>query len=126
MSGDRLPLSGGTWEAWVMPEQLTKWSLTSGTVVKHMHYGLRVQVPSGEIGVVDRIEIGDEYVDATDWPEVGSVVNVVGAGYAGRQLRLSTRPRHIEEARTRAAARQSALSETETAGAERESGFRPS
>jgi predicted RNA-binding protein with RPS1 domain len=85
-----------------MPEQLTKWSVTSGTVVKHMHYGLRVQVPSGEIGVVDRAEIGDGHVDTADWPAVGSVVTVVGAGYAGRQLRLSTRPSHIEEARTRA------------------------
>lgn len=78
-------------------------------MVKHMHYGLRVQVPSGEIGVVDRSEIGDGYVAPADWPAVGSVVTVVGAGYAGRQLRLSARPSHIEEARLRAVARPSAI-----------------
>ncbi|MBG7700033.1 hypothetical protein HCJ76_18575 [Streptomyces sp. MC1] len=51
-----------------MPEQLRKWSLTSGTVVKHMHYGLRVQVPSGEIGLVDRVDIAEGYLDPTEWP----------------------------------------------------------
>jgi hypothetical protein len=109
-----------------MPEQLTKWSLTSGTVVKHMGYGLRVQVPTGEIGVVDRAEIGDGYVDPADWPAAGSVVAVVGAGYAGRQLRLSTRPSHIEEARARAAARQSAMGDAQVGGSGEESGLRPS
>jgi hypothetical protein len=72
MSGDdglSLPRSGKTWG---MPEQLRKWSLTRGTVIKHMHYGLRVQVPSGEIGVVDRVEIADVYVDPADWPAVGT------------------------------------------------------
>jgi len=109
-----------------MSEQLTKWSLTSGTVVKHMHYGLRVQVPSGEIGVVDRAEIGDGYVAPADWPAVGSVVTVVGAGYAGLQLRLSTRPSHIEEARTRADKSRSAKGEAQVGGAAGESGLRPS
>ena len=85
-----------------MPEQLRKWSLTNGIVVKHMHYGLRAQVPSGEIGVVDHVDIADGYVDPADWPTVGSALTFVGGGYAGRQLRLSTRPSHIEEARNRA------------------------
>ncbi|WP_329537513.1 hypothetical protein OG568_54900 (plasmid) [Streptomyces sp. NBC_01450] len=93
-----------------MPEQLRKWSLTSGIVVKHMHYGLRVQVPSGEIGVVDRVDIADGYIEPADWPTVGSVLTVVGGGYAGRQLRLSTRPGHLEEARNRAARGQQAAS----------------
>jgi hypothetical protein len=84
-----------------MVEQLAKWVVTIGTVVRHMHYGLRVQVPSGEIGVVDRAEIADGPVDPADWPAVGSMIAVVGAGYAGSQLRLSTRPSHLEEARRR-------------------------
>jgi hypothetical protein len=84
-----------------MAEQLAKWVMTDGTVVRHMHYGLRVQVPSGEIGVVDRAEIADGPVDPADWPAVGSVIRVVGGGYAGSQLRLSTRPSHLEEARRR-------------------------
>ncbi|MFI1702134.1 hypothetical protein [Streptomyces bobili] len=42
-----------------MAEQLTKWSVTDGTVIRHMHYGLRVQIPSGDIGVVDRVDIAD-------------------------------------------------------------------
>ncbi|MFJ5613567.1 hypothetical protein ACIQCJ_29815 [Streptomyces sp. NPDC093221] len=104
MSSNQLLYSPKSWKTGVMPEQLQKWSLTRGTVVKHMHYGLRVQVPSGEIGVVDRVDMSDGYLDSEDWPAVGSVITVVGAGYAGRQLRLSTRPSHIEEARIRAAA----------------------
>ncbi|MFK0160841.1 hypothetical protein ACIQVK_53545 [Streptomyces sp. NPDC090493] len=96
-----------------MPEQLRKWSLTSGTVIKHMHYGLRVQVPSGEIGVVDRVEIADRYVDPADWPAVGTVLTVAGGGYAGRQLRLSTRPSHLEEARIRAEKDQRAANEAD-------------
>ncbi|MGW2787709.1 hypothetical protein ACWC3X_42070 [Streptomyces populi] len=100
-----------------MPEQLWKWSLTSGTVVKHMHYGLRVQVPSGEIGVVDRVDIAEGYLDPTEWPAVGSVVTVVGAGYAGRQLRLSIRPSHLEEAGIRAATDERAADEAESGGA---------
>ncbi|WP_405015718.1 hypothetical protein OHV05_00405 [Kitasatospora sp. NBC_00070] len=86
-----------------MAEQLTRWSVTDGTVIKHMHYGLRVQIPSGEIGVVDTLEIGDNYVNPADWPAIGSVITVVGAGYAGPQLRLSTRPSHLDEARARMA-----------------------
>ncbi|MFF8415054.1 hypothetical protein [Streptomyces omiyaensis] len=84
-----------------MAEQLTKWSVTAGTVVHHMHYGLRVQIPSGEIGVVDRVYIDDGYVNPADWPSISSVIAVVGAGYVGTQLRLSSRPTHIEEARAR-------------------------
>lgn len=84
-----------------MAEKLAKWAVTDGTVVRHMHYGLRVQIPSGEIGVVDSVEIADGYLDPTDWPAVGSVITVVGGGYAGSQLRLSTRPSHLEEARRR-------------------------
>ncbi|WP_405683620.1 hypothetical protein OG204_00455 [Streptomyces sp. NBC_01387] len=98
-----------------MAEQLTKWSVTDGTVVRHMHYGLRVQIPSGEIGVVDRVDIADNYVNPADWPAIGSVVTVVGAGYAGSQLRLSTRPSHLDEARARTASTGEA---TARAGAE--------
>lgn len=64
-------------------------------------HGLRVQIPSGEIGVVDRIELADGYVNPEDWPAIGSVITVLGAGCCGRQLRLSTRPSHIELARRR-------------------------
>jgi hypothetical protein len=27
-----------------MAERLAKWAITTGTVIRHMHYGLRVQV----------------------------------------------------------------------------------
>ncbi|WP_328891559.1 hypothetical protein [Streptomyces sp. NBC_00316] len=81
-----------------MAEQLTKWSVTDGTVIRHMHYGLRVQILSGEIGVVDRVDIADGYLNPADWLAIGSVITVVGAGYAGSQLRLSTRPSHLDEA----------------------------
>ncbi len=84
-----------------MAERLAKWAVTDGTVMRHMQYGLRVQVPSGEIGVVDVVEIADGYMDPANWPAVGSVITVVGGGYAGSQLRLSTRPSHLEEARRR-------------------------
>lgn len=85
-----------------MAERLTKWAITTGTVIRHMHYGLRVQVPSGEIGVVDRRDIADGGTRPEEWPVVGSVITVLGAGYAGSQLRLSTRASHLEEARRRA------------------------
>jgi len=86
-----------------MAERLAKWSVTDGTVIGHMHYGLRVQIPSAEIGVVVRDHIADDFVDPADWPAIGSVITVVGAGYAGSQLRLSSRPSHLEQARVRMA-----------------------
>lgn len=91
-----------------MAEQLAKWTFTTGTVVSHKHYGLRVQVPSGEIGVVDLVELADGYVSPEDWPAVGSVITVLGAGHGGRQLRLSTRPSHFELARCRMLSAESA------------------
>jgi hypothetical protein len=66
-------------------------------VIRHIHYGLRVQVSSGEIGVVVRDDIVDGPVNPEDWPVVGSVITAVVEGYAGSQLRLS----HLEEARRR-------------------------
>lgn len=84
-----------------MTDRLAKWSFTIGTVVGHMHYGLRVRIPSGEIGVVDLVELADGWVNPKDWPAIGSVISVLGAGYCGRQLRLSTRPSHFELARRR-------------------------
>lgn len=49
-----------------MAEQLTKWSVTDGTVIHHMHYGLRVQIPSGDIGVVDHADIDENYLNPAD------------------------------------------------------------
>ncbi len=86
-----------------MAEQLAKWSLTDGTVIGHVHYGLRVQLTSGGIGVVVRDHIADGFVAPSEWPAIGSAITVVGGGYAGRQLRLSTRPSHLEEAKRRMA-----------------------
>ena len=60
-------------------DKTEKWALTEGIVVKHMDYGLRVQVPTGEIGVVDRADLGDGPVERAAWPVVGAVITVVGA-----------------------------------------------
>ena len=89
-----------------MAERLAKWSVAGGTVISHMHYGLGAQVPSGEIGVVVRDRIADGPVAPKIWPAVGSMITAVVEGYAGNryagsQLRLSTRPSHLEEARRR-------------------------
>jgi hypothetical protein len=92
-----------------MYEELPRWAIVEGEVVKHMHYGLRVRVPSGEVGVVDVSFIG---ADRQDWPQVGERVTVVGADYTRtgpnreirRQLRLTMRPEHLREARARAVA----------------------
>ncbi|WP_435192218.1 hypothetical protein [Streptomyces sp. bgisy126] len=109
-----------------MAEQLTKWSVTDGTVIHHMHYGLRVQIPSGEIGVVDRVDIDDNYVNPADWSAIGSVITVVGAGYAGPQLRLSSRPSHLDEARARMVADHDPTTQAETGEFEPDSGVRSS
>lgn len=90
-----------------MSEELPRWAIVEGEVVKHMPYGLRVRVPSGEVGVVDVAEIGTGH--RQDWPQAGERVTVVGAGYTRtgphleirRQLRLSMRPEHLREARRR-------------------------
>ena len=71
----------GFWKVLTVAEQLAKWTLTTGAMVGHMHYGLRVQVPSGEIGVVDLVELAAGYVSPEDWPAIGSVITVLGAGY---------------------------------------------
>ncbi|GAA4089434.1 hypothetical protein GCM10022214_57620 [Actinomadura miaoliensis] len=89
-----------------MYEELAKWAVVEGEVVAHMHYGLRVRVPSGEVGVVDVSLVG---LARQDWPPVGERVTVVGADYTRtgpdrkirRQLRLTMRPEHLREARAR-------------------------
>jgi hypothetical protein len=86
---------------------LARWTITNGTVVRHMRYGLRVQVPSGEVGVVDRADIADGGLSPDEWPEVGSVITVLGAGYAGTQLRLTARTSQFDEARRRTPATES-------------------
>lgn len=48
-----------------------KWNLAEGAVIKHMPYGLRVRVPTGEIGVVDRADIADRPITEEEWPVVG-------------------------------------------------------
>jgi len=74
-----------------------------GVVVAHQPYGVRVRMPSDEIGVVDQAALADP----DRWPEVGEPVRVVTIGHlmsgAGiGQLRLSTRPADIEFARANA------------------------
>ncbi|WP_125781140.1 hypothetical protein [Amycolatopsis sp. WAC 01375] len=71
--------------------RLEKWEIVTVEVVKQMPYGLRVRVPSGEIGVIDRVKISDEPVEVADWPMPGQKLTAVSAGYtsSGSQLRLS-------------------------------------
>jgi hypothetical protein len=86
----------------VMSQELPRWSVVEGTVVGHRPYGLIVRVPSGQTGVVDSAMIADSALAPSDWPAVGEVITVVGAGYTGAgQLRLSARPSHLAEALAR-------------------------
>jgi hypothetical protein len=72
----------------------------SPTLVARMPYGLRVKVPSGEIGVVDRTLIHDLPPQSSEWPEVRSTIWVVCGGYTtGGQLRLSARESDLDIAR---------------------------
>ncbi|WP_322749412.1 MULTISPECIES: hypothetical protein [unclassified Frankia] len=83
-----------------MVDRLEKWAVVQAIVVAHMPYGLRVRVPSGEIGVVDRVFVADLPTFPSDWPRVGRQITVVCAGYTtGGQLRLSARQSHIDVAR---------------------------
>jgi predicted RNA-binding protein with RPS1 domain len=87
-----------------MTGELPKWSVLDGTVTGHRPYGLLVQVPSGETGVVDRALIADSAVATADWPVVGSAITVVVEGYTGAgQLRLSARASHRAQAAARSA-----------------------
>lgn len=82
-------------------DRLEKWQLVRATVVAKMPYGLRVRVPSGEIGVVDRVLIHDLPLKAAEWPGVGVEILAVCGGYtSGGQLRLSSRESDIDIART--------------------------
>jgi hypothetical protein len=83
-----------------MTDELKRWTIVPGEVVAHMPYGLRVRVPSGEIGVLDSAFLGDDPVSRADWPEVGTRITVVSGGRtSGGQLRLSMRPSHLAHAR---------------------------
>lgn len=63
------------------PVRLETWRIVPAVVVAHPHYGLRVRVPSGEVGVVDSVHIADELGLPPDrWPPVGSEIEVVAAG----------------------------------------------
>jgi hypothetical protein len=86
----------------VVPARLEKWQIIQATVVSKMSYGLRVQVPSGEIGVLDRVLIQDLPSAESEWPEVGTEIVVVCGGYTtGGQLRLSARESDIDMAKAR-------------------------
>ena len=87
-----------------MIDRLPKWAIVEGMVVDHVSYGLLVRVPSGEVGVVDRLFIADVPTTLPEWPAIGKSITIVGAGYtSGGQLRLSARPSDLAEARNRSA-----------------------
>lgn len=83
---------------------LKKWDIVSAVVVEQMPYGLRVRVPSGEIGVVDRALVSDLPVRSSEWPVPGDRLILVSGGFtSGGQLRLSARASDLDLARVRAA-----------------------
>jgi hypothetical protein len=85
-------------------DRLPKWAIVEGTVVDHVPYGLLVRVPSGEMGVVDRVFIADAPIAPHEWPAIGESIAIVGAGYTSAgQLRLSARQSDLAEARSRSA-----------------------
>lgn len=78
-------------------DRLEKWQLVFAIVVAKMPYGLRARVPSGEIGVVDRVLIHDLPLREAEWPSLGAEILVVCGGYtSGGQLRLSARESDID------------------------------
>lgn len=82
--------------------RLEKWQVVSAVVIEQMPYGLRVRVPSGEIGVVDRVLIHDLPLRSSEWPTQGDELQVVSGGYtSGGQLRLSARSSDLDIARVR-------------------------
>lgn len=83
--------------------RLERWQIVTGVVVEQRPYGLRVRVPSGEIGVVDRILISDLPVKQSEWPVAGAELQVVSGGYtsSGGQLRLSSRESDLDLAKVR-------------------------
>ncbi|KQM03262.1 hypothetical protein FF86_10433 [Frankia sp. CpI1-P] len=82
--------------------RLAKWQIVTAVVIGHMPYGLRARVPSGEIGVVDRVLISDLPIGLSEWPVLGDQLTLVSGGYtSGGQLRLSARTSDLELARTR-------------------------
>ncbi len=84
------------------PIRLDKWQIVQAVVVAKMSYGLRVKVPSGEIGVVDRALIQDLPLAASEWPDVGCELVLVCGGYTtGGQLRLSARESDLDIANAR-------------------------
>lgn len=90
------------WQMTEPVQRLEKWQIVQAVVVAKMPYGLRVRVPSGEIGVVDRILIQDLPIQSSEWPEVGANIQVVCGGYtSGGQLRLSARESDLDIAKTR-------------------------
>jgi hypothetical protein len=61
-----------------------------------------VKVPSGEIGVVDRILIHDLPIHSSERPKVGTNIRVICGGYASHgQLRLNARESDLDIANTR-------------------------
>lgn len=79
-----------------------KYSVIDCIVSGHRDYGVLVSVPaSGEVGYIDRSEIGNSGMPQSEWPSEGSGVRCVLLGYTrdGR-LRLSSRPRDVDLAET--------------------------
>src|SRR5689334_12700076 len=74
----------------------TKYAVVECIVVRHQHYGLMVQLGTGDKGFVDQLEIADFPMQADEWPAVGDRIRavVLGSNQDGR-LRLSARRRDI-------------------------------
>lgn len=80
--------------------RLDRWQVATAVVVEQMPYGLRVRVPSGEIGVIDRVLIHDLPLSVSEWPVSGDELQVVSGGYTSwGQLRLSSRDSDLEIAK---------------------------
>jgi hypothetical protein len=91
-----------------MCKEVSKWDIVEGTVMSQVPYGLLVQVPSREIGVVESMRISDLPISRDHWPKVGAQVIVAcegrtsGSIYSSPQLRLTARQSDIDLARIHA------------------------
>ncbi|MFB9584891.1 hypothetical protein OG590_36600 (plasmid) [Streptomyces goshikiensis] len=79
------------------------YSLIECQIVNHQHYGLTVHTIVGNIpGYIDKSAISDEdFTQRVHWPPKGERLTCVVLGQAsGGRLRLSSRPRDIELAKS--------------------------
>lgn len=91
----------------MQPERHERHAIIKVSVVGHVHYGLTIRSEQGEPGYVDCMYVVDGLCRPSEWPVVGTQIEIVVHGYTNDsrrgyvdRIRGDARPSSLAEVRS--------------------------